>query len=53
MFSLKLSSGSNQKKKEKDVDVGYILKKNRTTRLPQIIAEDSVNDRESYFRLFA
>ena len=31
LFSLKLTSGANQKKKEKGVDAGNILKKNRSS----------------------
>ena len=34
LFCLKLLSGANQKKKEKDVGAGNILKKNRTRSLP-------------------
>ena len=40
LFSLKLSSGANQKKKEKDVGGEIFKKNNRTSSLPQFIVED-------------
>ena len=51
-FSLKLSSGANQKKKEKDV-VWEIFKERIEQRVyHNLLQEMRVNDRESYFRLF-
>ena len=41
LLNLKLSSGANQKKKEKDVGAGNILKKNITKSLSQFIAGDT------------
>ena len=49
LFSVKLSSGANQKRKRRECEK-YLKKKNRTRSLLQFIAEDTLNDRESRFR---
>ena len=58
LFSLKLSSGANQKKKEKVVGLEILKKKKKKKKKIEpgvyhnLLQEMHINDRESHFRLF-
>ena len=52
LFSLKLSSGANQKKREKVVGAEIFLKRTESGVYHNLLQEMHVRDRESHFRLF-
>ena len=52
LSSLKISSGANQKKKEKNVGAGNIEKGIEPRVYHNLLQELCVNDRESHFSLF-
>ena len=50
MFSLKLISGANQRKKEKELGTGIKKKRIEQTAYHNLLQEIRVNVRESHFR---